>query len=416
MMKVAVLTILAASATFAADEQQLALALRGQTDFDRVALSAAPQLREISACILSQASLVPVAPPEEQPVVHFRKGYCTLANAGITGDAAAYKDAAAEFDRAMEAWPARVAVLAKKKQALEPVSSGLRVLAQIARVKVGDTAPDVAEKELENAIDKHDCPASVMSPQLCEQVIGIGREWQGWMALRAGDVDAAARQFGTTPGWTPWVAGQQAFRQGQYAQAATDDQKAIADWDAARRQGAQPVLGRVAPPVDLSNAYAELGGAQLLAGNATAAIASLNQAVKESPGNSRAFYLRARAQEIAGHPDLAQAGYSLASRAAFANAKDLASGEAHLYRGILLYRRKLYSEAEDEFSSALNFEIPASMRADAAAWRRLAAVSSGSCEASRTALQEALSTVSPYFPKEEARTAIATCTATSQRP
>lgn len=414
MRKVAIFTLLAATA-FAADEQQLALTLRAQTDFDRVALAAAPPLRDTSACILSEAALVPVAPPEEQPVVHFRKGFCTLAGAAITGEASAYRDAAAEFDRAMEAWPSRAAVLVKRKQAPEPVSSGIRVLAQVARLKANDAAQDAIAKELAAAEEAHACPAGVMDPQLCQRILGIGREWQGWMTLRTSDLDTAARDFGSTPGWSPWVASIEAFRHGQYAEAASDDQRAIADWDAVRRQDPRPVLARITPPVDMSAAYTELGGAQLLAGHADAAIASLTQAAKENPANARAVYLRARAQEIAGHPDAALADYNLASRTAFANAKDLASGEAHLYRGILLYRRKQFEPAEDEFSSALSFDIPESLRAEANAWRRLAAVAGGSCGASRGALEQALGGVSPYFPKDDARAAIAACSATSAR-
>jgi hypothetical protein len=133
--------------------------------------------------------------------------------------------------------------------------------------------------------------------------------------------------------------------------------------------------------------------------------------VKADPSNARAIYLRGRARELAGQADAALADYNLASRTAFANATDLASGEAHLYRGILLLRRKDPARAEDEFSSALNFAIPAKMRADAEAWRHMAAVKSGSCTASRGLLEESLARVSPYFPKSEARAALAACSA-----
>jgi tetratricopeptide (TPR) repeat protein len=399
----------------AGDDVKLALSLRAQTDFDRVALAAAPELRDTTACIQSEAALLPVAPPEELAVVHFRKGYCTLANAGITGDPSAWRDAAAEFDRAIEVWPARVAALMRRKLPMEQVSTGVRVLAQIARLQANEAAPDDAARDLDIALGTHFCPAGVMPPQLCEEVIGVGQQWQGWIALRGGDLSAAARDFASTPGWAPWIAGREAFRRARYAEAAADDRRAIADWDAARRQVPLPILARISPAPDLSGAYTELGGAQLLAGNPAAAIATLTQAVKERSTNSQALYLRARAQEIAGRTEAAQSDYSLASRTAFANATDLATGDAHLYRGILLFRRKQYAEAEDEFSSALNFEIPASMRADAGAWRRLAAVVSGSCEASRSALEQALPTVSPYFPKDEARAALAGCAARSAR-
>ncbi len=408
MKKVVIFTLLAASAWVVrgADDVQLALTLRAQTDFDRVILSGAPMLRDATACIQSEAALAPVAGPEDQPIVHFRKGYCMLAEAGITRDVSAWQAAAAEFDRALSVWPVRVAALMRKKLPMEPAPSAYRVLAEIARLEANDSAGQGA---LAGAIDAHACPAGAVSAGLCEEILGIGRQWLGWRALLLGDLDTAARDFAGVPGWTSWVAGRQAFRSARYSEAAADDQWAIADWSAVRRQEPSPMMARIAPPVDLSTAYTELGGAQMLAGNPTAAIASFTQAVKERSANAQALYLRGRAEEIAGRAEAAQSDYSMASRVAFANATDLATGEAHLYRGILLYRRSRYSEAEDEFSSALSFEIAPPMRADAGAWRRLAAVKTGACEASRAALQQALPTVSPYFPKDEARTAMAAC-------
>jgi tetratricopeptide (TPR) repeat protein len=170
-----------------------------------------------------------------------------------------------------------------------------------------------------------------------------------------------------------------------------------------------PLLERIAPPIDLASAYVELGGAQFLAGDKTGAVATLNQAVKASPLNARALFLRARAKESSGQTDGAVSDYSLAARTAFANTQDLASGEGHLYRGILLYRRKAFEQAEDEFSSALNFAIPADLRADAVGWRRMSAVAGGSCGVGRKYLEEALPKVSPYFPGDEARALMSSC-------
>jgi single-strand DNA-binding protein len=167
-------------------------------------------------------------------------------------------------------------------------------------------------------------------------------------------------------------------------------------------------MARLAPPVDLPESLTELGGSQLLAGDLTAAVTTLTTALEASP-IARAFYYRARAKELAGQTDASLTDYNLASRAAFASAKELSSGEAHLYRGILFYRRKDYLRAEDEFSSALNLDIPLALRPDASAWRHLAAVASGFCAASRGQLERALATVSPFFPKEEAKSAAAGC-------
>jgi tetratricopeptide (TPR) repeat protein len=135
--------------------------------------------------------------------------------------------------------------------------------------------------------------------------------------------------------------------------------------------------------------------------------------VRQDPANARALFLRGRAKDAAGQTDAAIADYNLAARNALAKAADQGSGEAHIYRGISLYRRKEYEPAEDEFTNALNFEIAPSVRADAVAWRRLSAVAAGSCDAGRRYLEESLPAVSPYFPSDEARKLLAACSATT---
>jgi hypothetical protein len=58
----------------------------------------------------------------------------------------------------------------------------------------------------------------------------------------------------------------------------------------------------------------------------------------------------------------------------------------------------------------LNFQIAAPLKADAEAWRHLAAVAAGACVAARAELDRSLPAVSPYFPKEEARRVSSACT------
>ena len=60
-MGVLVLALLAATVSFAADEQQIALMLKAQSDFDRVQLAVSPPLRDTAACIQTQAALMTVA-------------------------------------------------------------------------------------------------------------------------------------------------------------------------------------------------------------------------------------------------------------------------------------------------------------------------------------------------------------------
>ena len=70
-MKVRLFTLLAATSLFAADEPRLALELKAQTDFERVFLSPAPTLHDTNTCIQTQASMLPIATPEEVAAVPF---------------------------------------------------------------------------------------------------------------------------------------------------------------------------------------------------------------------------------------------------------------------------------------------------------------------------------------------------------
>jgi Tfp pilus assembly protein PilF len=402
-MKLWLLTLLAASGAVAADEQQLALELRAQADFERVQSAAVPALADTTRCAQSEAAVLAVAPPSEQPLHRYRKGYCDLAG----GDAAS---AAVEFDKAIAAWPAE----AGRNEPIEPVSPALRVLDAIAHLKAeGDPAMDSAERSIVDALAHPGCTSVVMPAAACVADLESGREWLGWIDFRRNNLAAAAREFAQTSdtAWQQWVAGRRAFEDRKYAQAAAAGAQAVAEWDRQSNLPAPSFNERIRPRPELGEFLTELGGAQFLAGENATAIATLDRAIKTAPQIARAYYLRARAKEASGQGEAALADYNLASRTAFAGAQDLNSGEAHLYRGILYYRRKDFQRAEDEFASALNFNIPASLRADAAAWRYLAAVASGSCEASRNSLTRALATVSPYFPRQEATSAMTACSA-----
>jgi tetratricopeptide (TPR) repeat protein len=410
-MKLWFFALLAAPALLGADPQQLALSLKAQSDFERVMLAALPPLRDTIGCVQSQAALLPVAFPAETSLIQYHRGYCTLAGATLDHDPAEYLAAAAAFDKAIEAWPSRT-----KDRAPEPVSSGLRVLAAVARLKAGanESAFTRGRQELASALEAPTCLSNIMAASRCETVLDLGRQWLGYMALRDDDIAGAARNFvpATAPAWAAWTEGKQAFQAANYREAASEYRRAVELWEAKRDQAELPVLDRLVPQPEMAPAYTDLGGAQLLAGDAGAAVASLTRAIKEDPAEPRAYYLRARAKEASGQSEGALSDYNLASRTAFAAAQDLKSGEAHLYHGILLYRRKDYARAEDEFASALNFDIGPGLHADAAAWRHLAAVAGGACDASRQLLEESLKGVTPYFPKAEARTLLAACPGT----
>src|SRR5436305_1441358 len=91
----------------ARDEQQLALSLKAQTEFERVAMAALPALSDTTACAQSQSSILAVSPPEDMAMLHYRKGYCLLAAAAVTANRQDFAASAAELDQAVDAWPAR---------------------------------------------------------------------------------------------------------------------------------------------------------------------------------------------------------------------------------------------------------------------------------------------------------------------
>jgi tetratricopeptide (TPR) repeat protein len=369
---------------FAADKDHLAMLANAQAAFDRVDRVPSPPLADASACVQTQAAMLSVALPAEESEIHYRKGFCQLAVAAVTRAPSAFSDAAAELDRA-----------------------GASMLAWLAR-RAGSLTDQPAWSKPDT------CPKS------CEPLVPIANLWLGWLELNAGNLDAASTRFSSPSvsgqpssgksdsGWPAYVAAARAFHAGYYAAASAGYRETLDIWTRAQSEYHPPLTLLLAPPRDIPQLLMELGGAQILAGDPTGAVRTIDHAVQASP-NARAYFLRARAKELAGQSEAALADYNLASRAAYADATDLASGEAHLYRGILFFRRRDYVKAEEEFASALNFNIPPTLRPDAAAWRHLSAVASGFCGVSRQYLEQSLPSVSPYFPKAEAEAMAAGC-------
>ncbi|MDE3165563.1 MAG: hypothetical protein KGN36_07145 [Acidobacteriota bacterium] len=410
-MRIWVLLLFGAMALPAADQQQLALVWKAQLDFDKVALAAVPPLADSGACVQSQAAVMAVSAPADAAVLFFRRGFCRLAEAALMRGPNEYEAAARDFDRAIAAWPQRTAL--GKKTTPEPVPAALRVLPWVARLHAasGDEARMAARTGIEAALSGPGCGSGPVAPGQCESALEAGREWLGWIALGESRLEDAARWFTAAAGtgWPEWVEGQRRFQRGDYAGAVADEDRAVAVWLASWRDGGPALARRLGPEPDAEGARVDLGAARLLAGDAKGAIEELSAALKAAPANARALFLRARAHDVAGDREAALADYGLASRTAFAGVRDGASGEAHLYRGILLYRRGDPARAENEFASALDLEIPAGLRGDARAWRHLAAIAAGTCGSERELLEETMAQASPYFPRDEARRTAAGC-------
>jgi tetratricopeptide (TPR) repeat protein len=417
-MKARALALLAASALLASDQRPLALALKAQSDFERVAGASRPRIPEAEACMQSQAAALAVSPPEERSLLYYRNGYCAFAGAAVTANSREFLAAVESFNKAIEAWPARTRKSAKGA-APEPIFGALRVFASIARLH-GDTQVEVvtdARQEIAAALESPSCTSNLMPAAFCAQVLAGGAQWLGWMALRDNQLDQAARRFSLAPGsgWSEWVQGRREFDNARFGAAAAQYAKAIDAWKRIW-QGEGPTLPQaLGPRPQYASALADWGASRLLAGDLPGAMLTLDASIQADSASPYALFLRARAKELAGQTDAALADYNLASRTAFAAAVDLASGEAHLYHGIVLYRRQDFARAEEEFASALNFEMTGALRPDARAWRHLSAVAGGSCGAARESLRLALAAVSPFFPRDEARSRASACDAASIR-
>ena len=410
-MKVCALALFATSLLLASGHPQTAIALKAQSDFARVESAPRPRIPDAEDCMQSQAAALAVSPPEERPLLYYRKGYCAFAGAATTRDPRQFLAAAAEFDKAIEAWP-EGARKSAKHVAPEPVPGVLRVFAAIARLHAaaGGAVPGGARQDLAAALASPACNSYPMPAAFCGELRSAGAQWLGWFALLDNQPDQALRHFSAAPssGWAAWARGRREFDAATYGSAAAQYAQAIDRWKQ-MWQGDGPTLSQaLGPKPQYAAALADWGGARLLAGDLPGAILSLDASI-QADSSPHALFLRARARELAGQMDAALTDYNLASRTAFAIARDLASGEAHLYRGIVLFRRRDFARAEEEFSSALNFEMTGALRPDARAWRHLAAVAGGSCGSSRQSLDLALAAVSPYFPQAEARSLALAC-------
>ena len=378
------------------------MTIRAQGDFDRVEVQPFPAVQDTTRCAQSQAEILPMARPAEVPLLRFRKGYCEILGARVGGSRGDYRQAAQDFAQAMAAWPAR---------GIEPMSAGLQVLSAVARLQAGAAFAEV-KPGLEEAARSRTCPAGVMSPRICEDLLRTGRLWQGWIALKEGDLASARGIFAAFPdlAWGSWAAGLAAEKAGRYAEAVDAMGKAVEAWSLDQRYPKPGLMHILGPAPDVPAATAQLGEAQYLAGKYGLAIASLDAAVRAQPEDAMAIFVRGLAREATGRSDAAMNDYQAASRTAFAHPdRPFSAGQAHLYRGVWHFRRKAWAQAEDEFAGALNADPGPELRADAAAWRQLAAVAGGSCQRADDDLRVALAAASGFFPRAEAEKVLAAC-------
>jgi tetratricopeptide (TPR) repeat protein len=282
----------------------------------------------------------------------------------------------------------------------------LRVLSDTAHLLADGNSDPRVSQDLEDAVNQPACAALDMPVTRCEALINVGRLWLGWIAMREARLADAGQWFSTFPnsGWPALIEGRRAMEVRQYAQAVGAFRRALENFGHAPNGG---WAAAISPHPDEADTWFRLGSAEFEAKDYTSAVTSLERAVKLRPENARAIFERARAREMLGQSGLAD--YELASRTAFANVNAPgAGGQAHMFHGVALYRRRDFERAEQEFSSSLNFDAGWA-KDDAVAWRHMAAVAGGACGQSAAQLRQSLEHVSDYFPRDEASGLIRTC-------
>jgi len=378
-------------------------AQRAKAAFDKVDSARLPALQDTMQCMQAHAALLPLVRPEERYLVHYRRGYCALFGAAVSRDANDYQEAAREFTLAWERWPARV----------QPVSSGLLALVGIARMgTAAGQIPAEAVKVLETAVQQGDCSnEALMQSSFCRELVDVARLWLGWVAYRSERTADAARLLGPVPGstWNLWLAGRQAWAERRWRDGIALMEKAAENWRAAAESPAPSTLQLLGPKPDLARVYYEIGVARYRLEDYSGAVSSLNAALEMDPTNSYALFLRARAKDLQGQPDAVTDYARAAETADRTRDSSWAVGQAHYYRGLLLYRGKQFREAESAFRAAPKAGLGEIARAQVSAWQNLAAVAGGNCANAAELLEVSGQLAEGGFPVAEAQAVALGC-------
>lgn len=396
---------LAALISLPAGSQTLTPAQQAKAAFDKVDSSALPALQDTMMCMQAHAALLPQVPAGERYLVHYRRGYCALMGASVTRDPAEYAEAAREFASAIQTWPGR---------APQAVSSGLRVLNAIAVAGAGRgvlTAEAVAG--LDAVVQQPDCSATaVMQPAFCQELTELARLWLGWNALQAGKLNDAAKLAAAVPSspWMAWIAGRQAWVERRWPEALGLMDKAVQAWEAAEKSRTPRTADLLGPRPDLGRMYLELATAYYRSDQHAGVIAAHEAAVKRGAGDAYGFFMRARAREATGQTAAALEDYQRAATLAASNKDDSwAVGQAHYYRGLLLYGRRSYKQAQAEFIQAPKAGLGDIPGAEVNAWATLSAVAAGDCSKAPELLDLSVKPASKLFPAADAQSLAAAC-------
>jgi TolA-binding protein len=181
-------------------------------------------------------------------------------------------------------------------------------------------------------------------------------------------------------------------------------------WTAAERSRNPDVVTLLGPKLDVSAIHFQLALVEYSRQLYDAAIAQLDACLKDSPKNSYAIFLRARAKDALRLNGPAADDYGLAAQTARENNDSTWNvGQAHYYRGLLLFQNKDFMRAESEFANAQSARLGDIPPQDVTAWKLLAAVSGSNCKLGVDYLETAVDAATSQFPKATAQGILFDC-------
>jgi tetratricopeptide (TPR) repeat protein len=382
---------------------------KARADFEKVDSEAIPTIPSTLACVQSNAAAMPVVRPDELHLVHYRKGYCELFGALPSGDSEGFQAAARDFAETIANWP---------KKAPSPPPGGLRALIAISHLEQGrmaDSYPDTA-RDLEAVVESACAPTSIMATIFCNDVTNTARTWLGWLSYRKNEFAEAARILGplshaNPPNpWPLWISARIAQQQNRLDEATALYERALAAVEAALKSPNPDVVTLLGPKLDPAYIYYQLAIADYSRQRYDSAIHRLDNAIKGSPGNSYAIFLRARSKEASHLNVAAMEDYALAAQTARSRHETAWNvGQANYYRALLLYQAKDYARAEAEFSNAVSGRLGEIPTADATAWRSLAGLAARGCVPGLDQIESAVKAASSQFPKDQANAMVFDC-------
>ena len=353
-------------------------------------------------CMQAHAALLPLVKPDQRYLVYYRRGYCALMGGAAGRVAADFQEAATDLEHARESWPKGV-----------PMSAGLTALLGVARTGTAAVAPPESLELFNAAVQEGNCSATaLMNQSFCSELIDVARLWLAVGAYRGQKPVEAFRLFeAVTPSaWKTWALGRQAFAERRWREAASLLRQAVVEWRKTEASTSPRTADLLGPRPELIEATYDWALAEFRAENYPGAAAAARASIDAGSKNSYTWFLRARSEDQSGQTAAAMDDYTTAARMA-AESRDSgwAVGQAHYYRGILLFREGKYKEAAAAFTASPGAILGDVSRKDATAWADLCALASGDCSKAAQFEDVPATQAATGFPVDQARALWAGC-------